>query len=103
MAIIDELDDQALSDGGEDTLSPEDQGKSRMIPHSQIANDAWAAKMEEGLEKIKEILGTEEETGLSDQTINQTLWDAWFDVDKALGWLLRTSHNLTRSKIICVI
>jgi elongation factor 1 alpha-like protein len=47
--------------------------------------------MEDGLEKIREILGTEEQTGLSDQTINQTLWDAWFDVDKALGWLLRTS------------
>ncbi|KDQ64951.1 hypothetical protein JAAARDRAFT_243711 [Jaapia argillacea MUCL 33604] len=71
MNINDELDDDALSDGGEEQLSPEQE--------EYMAN---------GLEHVRVALGSEEESGLDDTVIKETLWHYYFDIEKSVDWLV---------------
>lgn len=41
-----------------------------------------------GLEHIRGVLGSEEDSGLDNKTINDTLWEFFFDVEKSIGWLV---------------
>jgi hypothetical protein len=86
--VLDELDDHALSDGGEDdAMTPEQQGTITSKP-SIIHLTTCTVQMADGLERIHSILGTEDTSGLSDETIQRALWDAWFDVEGAVRWLM---------------
>jgi len=64
-----ERDDGALSDGGDD-MTPDE--------HAQL---------EAGLENVRVILGSEEQSGFTDSFIRESLWDCYFDVDKTVEWL----------------
>jgi HBS1 N-terminus len=46
------------------------------------------AKMISGLEQVRKVLGDEDASGLSDQTLKDTLWDCFFDVDKTIQWAI---------------
>ncbi|KAH8999450.1 hypothetical protein EDB92DRAFT_2111445 [Lactarius akahatsu] len=67
--LDDERDDGALSDGGDD-MTPEQ--------HAQI---------EAGLDNVRAVLGSEDQSGFTDSFIRETLWDCYFDIDKTLEWL----------------
>ncbi|KAI9466681.1 hypothetical protein BJY52DRAFT_1110364 [Lactarius psammicola] len=67
--LDEERDDGALSDGGDD-LTPEQH-----------------AHMEAGLEGVRTVLGSEEQSGFTDSFIRETLWDCYFDVEKTVEWL----------------
>ncbi|KAG2119096.1 uncharacterized protein F5147DRAFT_197542 [Suillus discolor] len=69
MNIHDELDDAALSDGG-DELTPEQH-----------------AQMTFCLEQIRELIGDEAVSGLDDDFIKETLWDQYFNVESSLSYL----------------
>ncbi|KZP07150.1 hypothetical protein FIBSPDRAFT_294518 [Athelia psychrophila] len=71
MNLADELDDDALSDGGEEDLTTEQQ-----------------AQMEAGLERVRALLGPFETSGLDDKVIKDALWNGYFDVESSVGWLL---------------
>src|SRR4051794_35738496 len=43
--------------------------------------------MSSGLERIRSILGSEETSDLSDEIINHALWEAYFDIERAVIWL----------------
>jgi hypothetical protein len=44
--------------------------------------------MEDGLERVRTLLGDVEQSGLTDQEVRDTLWDAYFNFDKAIEWLI---------------
>ncbi|OBZ76119.1 HBS1-like protein [Grifola frondosa] len=69
--IGEELEDDALSDGADDDLSPED--------YEQMIN---------GLEQIRTTIGSAEESGLSDADIKEALYHYYFDVQRSVAWLL---------------
>ncbi|KAF7978351.1 hypothetical protein HWV62_997 [Athelia sp. TMB] len=71
MNLADELDDDALSDGGEEELTKEQQ-----------------AQMDEGLERVRALLGPFETTGLDDKVVKDALWNEYFDVERSVQWLL---------------
>ncbi|TFY80062.1 hypothetical protein EWM64_g3954 [Hericium alpestre] len=71
MDLADERDDGALSDGGEADMSPEER-----------------AQMNDALDKIRRILGSEQQSGFTDSFIEETLYDCYFDVDQSVEWLL---------------
>ncbi|KAF5393713.1 hypothetical protein D9757_000305 [Collybiopsis confluens] len=71
-ASTDELDDDALSDGGYDEEMTADQ-------HLQM-NDA--------LEEIRKVIGEEEISGLPDAEIKDTIWNCYFDLQESLDWCL---------------
>ena len=45
--------------------------------------------MEDGLERVRAILGGEAQSGLSDGVIRDALWETYFDVEQAVDWLVR--------------
>ncbi|KAI0370154.1 hypothetical protein BV20DRAFT_299766 [Pilatotrama ljubarskyi] len=69
--IHEELEDDAISDGGEDDLSPEDYDR-----------------MMDGLEHIRATLGDEKQSALTDQEIKDSLYEYYFDVEQAIADLL---------------
>ncbi|KAJ7937350.1 hypothetical protein B0H13DRAFT_2303053 [Mycena leptocephala] len=72
MNLNSRLDDEdALSDGGEDYISPEHQ-----------------ARLNDGLDQLREIVGSADQSGLSDATIQDFLWNCEFDIEEATQWAL---------------
>ncbi|KAG2043211.1 hypothetical protein BDR03DRAFT_931403 [Suillus americanus] len=81
MNIHDELDDDALSDGG-DELTPEQ--------HAQMAFC---------LEQIREVIGDEAVSGFDDNFIKETLWDQYFSVESSLSYLYEEKERRASVKI----
>ncbi|KAF9045950.1 hypothetical protein BDZ89DRAFT_100825 [Hymenopellis radicata] len=69
--LDDELDDDALSDGGEEEMSEKDQ-----------------AALEAAFEQVISVIGDSNTTGLSDKQVKAALWDAYFDVEETIEWAL---------------
>ncbi|KAF9468904.1 hypothetical protein BDZ94DRAFT_551175 [Collybia nuda] len=69
--INDELDDDALSDGGEEDMT-----------------DEQHVQMQDGLEQVRGVLGEEGVSGLSDKAIKDALWEFFFDTEKTIEWAL---------------
>ena len=42
----------------------------------------------DGLEQVRITLGTEVQSGISDQVIKDTLYEYWYDVPQTLDYLL---------------
>jgi hypothetical protein len=54
--------------------------------------------LNDGLESVRAVLGPQEESGLEDSVIKDALWNEYFDVEKAIQWLLGMScFDMTRS------
>jgi HBS1 N-terminus len=45
-------------------------------------------QMVSGLRHVRNVLGSEEESGLDDKIIQDSLWDLYFDVERTIEWLL---------------
>ncbi|KAF7800114.1 hypothetical protein EIP86_011359 [Pleurotus ostreatoroseus] len=71
MDLAEELDDEAMSDGAEDELTTEDY-----------------ERLEEGLEQIRNMIGSEAQSGITDDEIKDTLWNAYYDVEASLNSIL---------------
>ncbi|KAI6105433.1 HBS1 N-terminus-domain-containing protein [Pisolithus sp. B1] len=67
--IQDELDDDALSDGGDEVT------------------DEQYAQLESGLTHVRAVMGDEAISALDDGVIKDALWEHYFDVEKAVAWL----------------
>ncbi|KIN95681.1 hypothetical protein M404DRAFT_299794 [Pisolithus tinctorius Marx 270] len=67
--IQDELDDNALSDGGDEVT------------------DEQYAQLESGLAHVRAVMGDEATSALDDVVIKDALWESYFDIEKAVGWL----------------
>ncbi|KAG1753691.1 uncharacterized protein EDB91DRAFT_412217 [Suillus paluster] len=80
MNIHDEMDDDALSDGG-DELTPEQ--------HAQMTS---------GLEQIREIIGDEAVSGLDDNVIKDILWDEYFNIESTLSLLYEEQDRRASAK-----
>ncbi|KAI1789022.1 hypothetical protein LXA43DRAFT_601149 [Ganoderma leucocontextum] len=70
------MDDDVISDGGYDDLSPED--------HERMVN---------GLEHIRSMIGDEESSKLSEADIIEALYHYYFDVEQATAWLLEEQER----------
>jgi hypothetical protein len=49
--------------------------------------------MEAGLENIRTVIGTEEQSGFTDSYIRESLWDCNFDVDETIESLTGMYHT----------
>ncbi|KAH7105559.1 hypothetical protein BKA62DRAFT_394510 [Auriculariales sp. MPI-PUGE-AT-0066] len=65
-------DDEVLSDGGEDDMTPEQ--------HLQLAT---------AVTKVREVLGPESESGITDTEISDIVWNYYFDVETSIDMLLK--------------
>ncbi|KAJ7499230.1 hypothetical protein FB451DRAFT_1384948 [Mycena latifolia] len=70
-------DEDVLSDGGEDYISPE---------HQALLND--------GLDRIRDIIGGPDVSGLSDDQIKDVLWDCHFDIEETTQWALEEQEKM---------
>ncbi|KAJ7179425.1 hypothetical protein C8R46DRAFT_1211987 [Mycena filopes] len=69
-------EDDALSDGGEDYITPEQQ-----------------ALLNDGLDQVREVIGGADNSGLSDTAIKDVLWDCHFDIEETLQWALEEQEK----------
>jgi hypothetical protein len=56
---------------------------------------SFSAQLEAGLENVRAIIGSEEQSGFTDSFIRESLWDCYFDVGNTVEWL--TGMSCTRS------
>jgi hypothetical protein len=49
--------------------------------------------MDDGLERVRAVLGHEEESGLEDSVIKNALWNEYFNVEHAIQGLLGLSRS----------
>ncbi|KAG6831884.1 hypothetical protein H0H92_007001 [Tricholoma furcatifolium] len=80
--IEDELDDDALSDGGEEMTDEQ---------HAQLLH---------GLEEVRNVLGDESVSGLSDKDLKDALWEFFFDQEQTIQWALeeQSRRQLARER-----
>ncbi|KAK7061453.1 HBS1-like protein [Favolaschia claudopus] len=76
MNVKEQMDDDALSDGGDDYISDE---------HQALLND--------GLEQVREVIGGIDQCGLSDNAIKDVLWDCEFDIEETIQWALEEQER----------
>ncbi|KAG6903305.1 hypothetical protein C0995_013058 [Termitomyces sp. Mi166 len=74
--IQDELDDDALSDGGEEEITDEQ--------HAQLLH---------GLEEVRQVIGDEYVSGFSDNELKDVLWECFFDIEKTIQWALEEQNR----------
>ncbi|KAF9452147.1 hypothetical protein P691DRAFT_256246 [Macrolepiota fuliginosa MF-IS2] len=74
--IDEELDDDALSDGGEEPTTQEEENE---------LNDAF--------EQVRAIIGSAQMSGLSDKELKDTLWHEYYDVNKTVEWALAEQEH----------
>ncbi|KAF9263668.1 hypothetical protein L218DRAFT_999528 [Marasmius fiardii PR-910] len=70
--ISDELDDDALSDGGEEDMTAEQQ-----------------LQMIDALEHVRQVIGEEDISGMSDNEVKETIWYYNFDLEESVNWCLQ--------------
>ena len=58
-----------------------------------LPHDRLTAQMIDGLEQVRNVLGDQEHSGVSDQAIKDALWEFYFDVDKSVVLLLGASFR----------
>ncbi|KIK65603.1 hypothetical protein GYMLUDRAFT_39082 [Collybiopsis luxurians FD-317 M1] len=80
--IADELDDDALSDGGYDEEMTADQ----------------LLQMNDVLEEIRKIIGEEDISGLQDSEIKDTIWNCYFSFEESLEWCLDQQEKRRAAK-----
>ncbi|KAK0242422.1 hypothetical protein EDD85DRAFT_288059 [Armillaria nabsnona] len=69
--LDDELDDDALSDGGDEETTEQEQ-----------------AELDAAFEQVRDIIGDEDTTGISEHEIKEYLWERFFQVDQTIQWAL---------------
>ncbi|KAK0468009.1 uncharacterized protein EV420DRAFT_440108 [Desarmillaria tabescens] len=69
--LDDELDDDALSDGGEEEMT-----------------EQYQAELNASFEQVLDVIGGEETTGISEREIKEYLWQCYFKVDQTIEWAL---------------
>ncbi|KAF8803783.1 hypothetical protein BYT27DRAFT_7108972 [Phlegmacium glaucopus] len=81
--IHDELDDDALSDGGGEEMTIDQQ-----------------AQMNDGLEQVRLVIGDEVVSELSDDSIKDALWEYYFHIEKTVQWALeeRERRQIAKEK-----
>ena len=87
-------DDEALSDGGDDYISPEHQGTTSSPFITTLAHVcSITALLNDGLDRVRETIGDEDNTGFSDTAIKGFLWNCYFDVEKTVQWAIGLSRS----------
>lgn len=51
--------------------------------------------MDEGLDRIREVIGNEETSGIPDSQIRDGLWNSYFSVEETLQWIFGTPIPLS--------
>ena len=46
------------------------------------------ARMNDGLEQVRLLIGDEDVSEVSDESIKDTLWEYYFDLEKTIQWAL---------------
>ena len=83
---LDELDDDALSDGGEEEMTIEQQGLPEANILASVQAEYVQAQMNDGLEQVRLTIGNQVMSELSENSIKDALWEYYFDVEKTVQW-----------------
>lgn len=85
---LDVLDDDALSDGGEEEMTIEQQGLPEANMLASVHAEYAQAQMNDGLEQVRLVIGDEATSELSDKSIKDALWEFYFDIERTVQWAL---------------
>ncbi|KAF7301550.1 HBS1-N domain-containing protein [Mycena indigotica] len=78
---VEQLDDDPLSDGGEEFISPE---------HQALLND--------GLDRVRDIIGDATQSSLSDKAIKDVLWECHFDIEETVQWAIEEQERILQAQ-----
>ncbi|KAH9482959.1 hypothetical protein JR316_0005059 [Psilocybe cubensis] len=96
--IADELEDDALSDGGDYDMTPDQQGLHDTNMLASVQAELDQARMEDGLDQVKLVIGDESQSGFSDNEIRDVLWEYYFDIEKTIEWALEERQRRQQAK-----
>ncbi|PPR03834.1 hypothetical protein CVT26_000832 [Gymnopilus dilepis] len=96
--LADELDDEALSDGGEEEMTPEQQGLHENTILQSVRAELVQAQMNDGLDQVRLVVGDEAQSGLSDNAVRDALWEYYFDVERTIQWAFEERDKIQLAK-----
>ncbi|KAF9495727.1 hypothetical protein BDN71DRAFT_1506483 [Pleurotus eryngii] len=79
--IENELDDEAIDDGEEYDMTPEEE-----------------AQMNDALEQVRNVVGDEYDCGISDKDLKKALWDRFFDVHQGVNWVFEEKDRRAQAR-----
>lgn len=81
----DELDEEL-------ELTPEEEGEvsQDLTWHATHAWFPYIVQMNVSLDRVREVVGPEHESGFTDADIREALWEYYFDVDQTIDWVFGT-------------
>jgi len=97
---IDELDDDALYDAEEEDITPDQQGLHASDILASVEAEFHQAQMSDGLDQVRLIIGTENDSGISDKSIKDVLWDSYFNLEETVRWALGWAKSLIHVSVI---
>lgn len=86
-----ELDDDALSDGGEEPITQEEEGMFTVTVLSSSV-EILSDELCDALERVRAIIGSAQTSGISDKELKDLLWHEYYDVNKAVDWALGAGY-----------
>lgn len=69
-------------------MTMEQQGLPEANMLASVHAEFIQAQMNDGLEQVRLIIGNEDMAGLSDDSIKDTLWEYYFNIEKTVQWAL---------------
>lgn len=90
MGGVDELivDQDEGSDGGDEELTAEQQGMGLITASIHHNNRRRTVQLIDVLEQVRQVVGGEEDCGISDREIKDSAWYYFFDTEKTVQWCL---------------
>ena len=69
-------------------MTMEQQGLPEANMLESVHAEYVQARMNDGLEQVRLLIGDEDVSEVSDESIKDTLWEYYFDLEKTIQWAL---------------
>lgn len=69
-------------------MTHEEQGLREEILLASVRAELVEAQMNDGLEQVRLVIGDQDMSEISDNTIKDVLWDYFFDIEKTIQWAI---------------
>lgn len=70
------------------------------VAHESELIHAPTEQMAAALLAVRQIIGSEADSGIGDTKIMDTLWNYYFDVEECVRWLLGLSPDFAQSRLL---
>jgi hypothetical protein len=83
-----ELDDDALSDGGEELTEEQERTSPLLWPTRALVIDRDPVQMNQAFEEVRGVIGDEAIDVIGERPIREALWEFYFNAAQTVEWAM---------------